>query len=386
MKLISPTFKTGLRRACQTTWFKSSSSELKTLPARSGCASQTSMKESKIDMKSKTIKSSALAFGLALALSPLAFGQDQTKTDASRARSVSSGQKMKLKGVVVQRDPDTFTVRDLNGVDTIVRLTDQTSVKSNGGFLRSGNNYGQTNILRGLNLEVEGRGGSNGELNAEKIRFNESDLRTARSVEARAVPLEERATASEGRLTEVEQNAQKLSGQIDELAAVSNAARGGAKAAQATADAAVAGVNATNDRISALDDYTPQDTTAVNFRVGSAVLNTEAKTKLDEIATKAMNAKGYVLEVTGFADSTGSTARNRALSQRRADAVIRYFVEQHKIPLRRIITPYGFGESNPVAENNTRTGRAENRRVEVKVLVNKGLTSPAPTMNPGSGQ
>jgi hypothetical protein len=178
-------------------------------------------------------------------------------------------------------------------VDTIVRLTDRTSVKSSGGFLRSGTNYGQTNILRGLNLEVEGHGGSNGDLEADKVRFNESDLRTARAVESRATPLEERATASEGRLSEVEQNAQKLSGQLDELAAVSNAARGGAKAAQDTADAAVAGVNATNDRISALDDYVPQETTAVNFRVGSSVLNTDAKAKLDAIATKAVNAKGY---------------------------------------------------------------------------------------------
>src|SRR5207302_3987076 len=136
-----------------------------------------------------------------------------------------------------------------------------------------------------------GRGGSNGELNAEKIRFNESDLRTARAVESRANPLEERATASEGRLSEVEQNAQRLSGQLEELAAVSNAARGGAKAAQATADAAVAGVNATNERISALDDYTPQDTAAVNFKTGSAVLLPESKTTLDDIASKALNAK-----------------------------------------------------------------------------------------------
>ncbi len=339
-------------------------------------------------MKSKTIRSCALAFGFALALSPLALGQNQTQapTDASRARSVSSGQKMTVKGVVTRRDADTFTVRDLTGIDTVVRLTDQTSVKSKGGFLRSGTNYGTTNILRGLNLEVEGRGGSNGELNAEKIRFSDTDLRTARSVEARATPLEERATASEGRLTEVEQNAQKLSGQLDELAAVSNAARGGAKAAQATADAAVAGVNATNDRISALDDYVPQESIAVTFRTGSSILNPDAKTKLDDVARKALAAKGYVLEVTGFADSTGSTERNRALSSRRADAVIRYLVETHQIPLRRIVTPYGFGESNPVADNKSRDGRAENRRVEVKVLVNKGLTSPAPTMNPGSGQ
>jgi OmpA-OmpF porin, OOP family len=340
-------------------------------------------------IKLKTLRSLALAFGLALALSPLAFGQPSTPantpTDATRARSVSSGEKMKIKGVVVKRDADTFTVRDLTGNDTTVRLTDKTSVKTNGGFLRSGSNYAQTQILRGLNLEVEGRGGSSGELVAEKVRFNETDFRTARAVESRATPLEERASASEGRLSEVEQNAQKLSGQIDELAAVSNAARGGAKAAQATADAAVSGVNATNDRISALDDYTPQETAAVNFKTGSAVLTADGKTKLDEIATKALNAKGYVLEVTGFADATGNTNFNRQLSQRRADAVIRYLVEQHQIPLRRIVTPYGFGSANPIADNKTREGRAQNRRVEVKVLVNKGLTQPAPTMNPSSG-
>src|SRR5438105_7635071 len=337
-------------------------------------------------MKVKIFQSIVLAFGLTLALSPLAFGQTSTQTqtaptDASRARSVASGQKMKIKGVVVRRDADTFTVRDLNGVDTVVRLTDKTSVKSNAAsFFSRGTNYGQTNILRGLNLEVEGRGGSNGELNADRIRFNESDMRTARAVETRATPLEERANATEGRLSEVEQNAQKLSGQLDELAAVSNAARGGAKAAQETADAAISGVNATNDRISALDDYVPQETAAVNFRVGSSVLNPDAKTKLDEIATKALNAKGYVLEVTGFADSTGGTEMNRRLSQRRADAVIRYLVENHQIPLRRIVTPYGFGETNPVADNTTREGRTQNRRVEVKVLVSKGITSPTPTM------
>ena len=98
-----------------------------------------------------------------------------------------------------------------------------------------------------------------------------------------------------------------------------------------------------------------------------------------------MNAKGYVLEVSGYADTTGSIARNRALSQRRADAVIRYLVENHNIPLRRIITPYGYGELNPVADNTSREGRAQNRRVEIKLLVNKGLTTAAPTMNPGTG-
>jgi outer membrane protein OmpA-like peptidoglycan-associated protein len=334
-------------------------------------------------MNSRTFRSIALAFTLALTISPLALAQ--TDNNSTRARSVANGEKMKIKGVVVRRDVDTFTVRDLTGNDTVVRMTDQTSVKSKGGVFSGGTRYQATNIIRGLNLEVEGRGGSNGELVASKIRFNDTDLRTARAVESRATPLEERASAAEGRLSDVEQNAQKMSGQLDELAAISNAARGGAKAAQETADAAVSGVNQTNERISALDDYTPQETTAVNFRTGSSVLNADAKEKLDAIATKALNSKAYVLEVTGYADATGSIARNRALSQRRADAVITYLVEQHKIPLRRIVTPYGFGELDPVADNTTRTGRAENRRVEVKMLVNKGLTQPGPTMKTSSG-
>jgi outer membrane protein OmpA-like peptidoglycan-associated protein len=325
---------------------------------------------------------------LMLAASLLAFSASitfaQDTTSPAGARTVTSGEKMKIKGVVTRRDADTFTVRDNNGVDTIIRLDSRTSVKAKGGFLRSGANYAQTQILRGLNLEVEGRGNASGELLAEKIRFNDSDLRVARAVESRAAPLEDRASNTETKLSQVEQNAQRLSGQLDELAAVANTAKGGARAAQQTADSAVAGVNATNDRISALDDYVPQTVLAVNFRTGSSVLSADSKARLDELASKALNAKGYVVEVSGFADATGSVNRNRALSQRRADTVIRYLVENHRIPLRRIVTPYGYGESNPVAENNSRAGRAQNRRVEVKLLVNKGLTQPAPTMTTSS--
>ena len=318
-----------------------------------------------------------LAFALVVALAaPAALAQDTTSTNT---RSVASGQKMKLKGVVTRRDADTFVVQDANGVNTTVTLNDRTSVKTKGGFLRSGTNYGVTAILRGLNLEVEGRGDGTS-LVAEKIRFNESDLRTARTVEANVVPVENRVGAAEGRIGQVEQNSQRLSGQLDELAAISNAARGGAKAAQETADAAVAGVTATNERISVLDDYQVQNNTAILFRVGSAVLSRDAKSQLDEIAQQALSAKGYVLEVSGFASADGSTEANRRLSQRRADTVIRYLVENHNIPLRRIVTPYGYGEAQAVADNTTREGREQNRRVEVKVLVNRGLMQGAPTM------
>jgi len=337
-----------------------------------------------LSTKFRRVASTTLAVSVLLISASMAWSQSQP-TSSTNSRTIASGEKMKLKGVVVRRDADTFVVRDANGVDTTVRLSDRASVKSNGHFLRGGTNYAQTNILRGLNLEVEGRGGSSGELVADKIRFNEADMRVARSVESRAAPLEDRASTTETKLGQVEENAQRLSGQLDELAAVANTAKGGARAAQETADAAVTGVNQTNERISALDDYVPQTTTAVNFRVNSAILSPDAKTKLDELATRALNTKGYVVEVAGFTDATGGVEKNRLLSQHRADAVIRYLVENHQIPLRRIITPYGYGKSNPVADNTTREGREQNRRVEVKLLVNKGLTQPAPTISRPSG-
>ena len=324
-----------------------------------------------------------LALALVLCLAPAIFAQTDASSTANsgRTQTVSANQKMKINGVVTSRDPDGFTIRDASSVETRVLLTDRTSVKTKGGFLSSGKNYATTQILRGLNLEVEGRGDSSGQLVADKVRFNESDYRVAQTVESRVNPVENRVGETENRVSQVEQNAQRMSGQIDELAAVSNAAKGGAKAAQETADAAVAGVNATNERISALDDYAPQETRAILFRVNSAVLNAEAKAQLDELARKAETAKGYLVEVSGYTDASGSVSKNRRLSQQRADAVVRYLVENHNIPLRRIITPFGYGEAKAVADNSSREGRAENRRVEVKFLVSRGLTQPTPDMS-----
>ena len=285
---------------------------------------------------------------------------------AQNTRTLTSGQKYKIKGVVVAKDANSFIIRDVTGVETKVVLTSSTSIKTKGGFFGGSKATPLEAIVRGLNMEVEGRGDSAGSLAADKVRFDKDDLAVAQSIDSRVAPAEER-------LSQAEQNAERISGQIDELVAVSNAARGGAKAAQDTADAAVAAVNATNQRITSLDDFVVQSTETVNFKVNSAVLSTEAKTSLDEVATAALQLKGYVIEITGFASAEGSTARNKALSQRRAQAVIDYLVETHNIPLRRIGQSYGFGELQAVADNTTREGREQNRRVEVKLLVSRGL-------------
>jgi len=312
------------------------------------------------------LKKISVLFLAVLFSAVVAFAQTPAP-DTTQVRSLASGQKYKIEGVVVAKDDDqTFIVRDTTGNDTRVVIAPEASVKTKGGFFGGGDRIASSQIVRGLYLTAEGRGDGTGNLAATKVRFDKDDFRTAQSIESRMAPAEARLTASE-------ENQQRVAGQIDELMAISNAARGGAKAAQDTADAAVAGVNATNQRISAMDDYVVQSTATVNFRVGSAVLSPEAKASLDEVATASQGLKGYSIEVTGFASSDGGLKMNKALSQRRAQAVIDYLVETHNVPLRRIGQSYGFGELQAVADNTTREGREQNRRVEVKLLVNRGI-------------
>jgi len=269
-------------------------------------------------------------------------------------RSVPSGSKMKFKGVVIERNADTFTIRDRSRADYQVRIDDRTSIKTHGGFLRSGKKYPASDLLRGLIVEVEGKGDAQGLLVAEKIRFNESDMRAA--------------ITSDTRVSPVEENQQKIAGQIDELHAI---------AAEARRE-----VTAVNERVTALDEFDEQASASVTFRVNSAVLSAEAKGQLDEFATKALEAKGYMIEVRGHTDSTGGEAKNLRLSKDRADAVVQYLAVTHKIPLRRFTTAMGYAKGEPVADNRTAAGRAQNRRVEVKMLSNRGLNQQSNTTNP----
>jgi len=132
-------------------------------------------------------------------------------------------------------------------------------------------------------------------------------------------------------------------------------------------------VKAVNERVSALDDYDVQETVSVNFRTNSAVLSPEAKSQLDALAAKTTGARAFMIEVAGHTDSTGSDAKNFRLSRARAEAVVQYLAVQHKIPLRRFVTPMGYGKTDQVAENNTAAGRLQNRRVDVKMIINRGL-------------
>ena len=340
-----------------------------------------------------------LAVALVLSLASAMFSQSSSirppKTlNTFNTRSVGDGQELKITGIVVKRDADSFVVRESNGTETVVALTDSTDVKTvRKGLFRADRESGVSYILRGLRVKIEGRGNAEGQLVAKKIRFTEDDLNTAQALEARVDPVENMAAqtkvlaeANQQRLDEAEENARKMSGQIDELTAVAAVAADGAKRAQVTADQAQAtgnraeaAANLANQRINGLDDYDVVNTLTVHFRPGSAVLSAAAKEQIELVARAVQleDLKGWIVEVVGYADSTGNSSRNRSLSERRAQAVINYLVTKYNLPLRRLVQPFGYGSENPVASNGTGEGRSLNRRVEIKVLVNKSFSTQA---------
>lgn len=116
-----------------------------------------------------------------------------------------------------------------------------------------------------------------------------------------------------------------------------------------------------------IDNYQLLKEDNVQFGFNRAGLNDDAKAKLDAFAESIKPQKRYVVEVQGFTDPAGSTDYNLDLSRQRADSVVRYLTMQHQIPLRRI-NMLGVGKEGAVGDNKTREGRAQNRRVEVKVF------------------
>ncbi len=305
----------------------------------------------------------------------------QSAKNVSMSR-VPQGQKVKIQGVVSIRSGDTFKVRDVGGAETTVLLTSQTDVTSHSRGLRGKKDYPVTYIMRGLRLQAQGRGDADGNLVADWVRFDEQDLRSAQALEQ----TDELAQENQGRIEAAEQAAREaaeqariMAGQIAENTALANDARARADAAQAQADSAFKAAALANNRINGLDDYETVKLIPVLFNVNSAVINAVGRQTIDEAAAWAKaekakgNANGWLVEVVGFADRTGNTAKNRSLSERRSKAVIQYLVGVHGLDLRRLVQPFGFGESKPVADNATAEGRKKNRRVEIRILQNKGI-------------
>ena len=321
-----------------------------------------------------------LALSLLLTASIRTTAQTITSIDQvpTNVKPVPDGQKTKIKAYILKRGSDSFIMRESNGNDTEVLLNSSTDVRTFRRDVFHGNmTYPVTFLTRGLRVQVEGHGNTSGQLVADKIRFDERDVRFAQGLDTRTKPVEALAKSNQARIEAAEAADVKLSGQIDEIQASLVSMRADTAKAQATADEAVKAAALANNRLNGLDEYEMVKTVTVHFKTASAVLTAEATAEIDQASAWTTNAttKGWIVEVIGYADARGTEEHNVNLSTRRANSVINYLVTKQNIPPHRLVQPFGFGEEHPVADNATQEGRAQNRRVEIRVLVNKAIAN-----------
>ncbi len=190
--------------------------------------------------------------------------------------------------------------------------------------------------------------------------------------------ISERVTPLEHRTGELEETSRRNTQDIGRLSTDITDVRGRADRAQSQADTALSRADQANDRVTGaeqsvsdlranLDSYTLQNTASVRFNFDSYELTVEAKESLDRMASQIKDRENFILEIQGFADWLGSDSYNNELTQKRAESVRRYIAEQHNIALFRMHI-LGLGKIRPVADNKTPEGRAENRRVEIRLL------------------
>lgn len=207
-------------------------------------------------------------------------------------------------------------------------------------------------LIPGLKISVEGTHDDQGRVVAKTIDFDPHDLQTAQMIQAGLHPTAEQVAANK---QETEQNRELTEQNKQQIEQTSK------------------DTEANTNRLSEFGDYDEKGTATVNFPAGSSNISEHDKEALMKLAHDTANLKGYIIEVRGYADSSGSAVTNDRLSENRAQAVADYLVQDCNVPMRHVIAPAALGETHAVASNETATGRAENRRVEVKVLVNKGI-------------
>jgi len=150
-----------------------------------------------------------------------------------------------------------------------------------------------------------------------------------------------------------------------------------ATSAQQMADAANGRVNLLTNTVANLDNYHPVAETSVKFAFNKDNLTPKSKEALDQLAASIGSTKGYIISLEGGCDSVGDPDYNYDLSQRRANSVIQYLASKYNVPAHRIYV-IGLGKDKPVESNKTATGRADNRRVDVRLMTNTvGDSTPA---------
>jgi OmpA-OmpF porin, OOP family len=283
------------------------------------------------------------------------------------------GDKTKVKGMIIDRTADSLVLKTDDGSQTTVAIDDSTKVQHPRGLGIRKKQVSDAVLIPGLKVSVEGETNDQGQVVAKTITFDSNDLETAEMIQAGLHPTADQVAANQKAIGD---NQQAIAGQKVELASQKqdiNANQQATAANKQAIDQNIKDIQEANDRFDSLSEWNMKGDLTIHFKSGSSKLASDDESQLKQLAQSTSGLKGYIVEVKGYADSTGNAVMNTELSQDRAQAVINYLVQQGGISVRHIVAPGAYGETNAVASNETASGRADNRRVEVKVLVNKGV-------------
>jgi outer membrane protein OmpA-like peptidoglycan-associated protein len=286
-----------------------------------------------------------------------------------------AGKKAKVKGTIASRNGDVISVKDSQtGSLVTVKISANTQiVRLKGAFKFRRADMDVTAMLPGLGIEAEGVGDANGQLDARKISFSPDDFAIQIAEEQQILANEAAAQKAQSTANEGVANAQTAQASANHAQISANKAAAAAGTAGALGVMDAAAIRQVNQRVSDLGGYTAVAEAGIYFATDKAALDDAAKADLSKLADLLTSSNNYMIEIAGYASSTGTKTQNQQLSDARAAAVTHYLLEVKNIPMYRLLVPAGYGALHPAATNTDALGRAENRRVDVTVLVNKGL-------------
>mgnify|MGYP001764825111 CR=1 FL=1 len=232
-----------------------------------------------------------------------------------------------IKGTITARKGDQMKVTTAEGQASVITIAETTRVKASSGLFGGKGKLTTAALLNGIPVTVKTLQW-NGGLVAKEVTFKNNDYKTAMMIR------------------------NGTNQRFEENEAATEALRG---------------------RMADIDNYNLKGTTNVFFDTGKTILSEKGKADLCAAATTAEGTSNALLLVVGYTDSVGDEDYNQTLSEKRASRVINYLQQVCKWKPYRMLTPTGMAESDPLADNSTEEGRAQNRRVSVNILVSKSV-------------
>ena len=272
----------------------------------------------------------------------------------------ASAQGQTVQGVINGRSGATMTLQTADTPKLVVLLTPTTDVDEVQGALKARKKQmAITSLIPGLPVQVKGTMNDQGQLVADSVKFKGNDLKAAMDTQAGLQPTVEAQQADQQK---IEQTQQELAAQQAQLTAQDQKI--------AANKAAIA---AANKRFGELGDYNILNEVKVLFGNGKVTIDPQYKPQLLKLAEQSLTVTGYVIQVKGYASAVGSAQLNQKLSVERANAVSEFLEQDANVPLTNMLAPGAMGTADQVAPENTSEGQAQNRRVVVMVLQNKGI-------------